>query len=72
MEAEEAKVLRRLAKGPATSVDRFVALRLQERGLVGRVVGVAWTFTITEAGRCDWCRPHETPAPSPHPLPQEK
>ena len=47
---DELKVLRRLSKGPATSVDRFVASRLVDRGLAGRISGIAWTFCSTPAG----------------------
>lgn len=51
LKPEELKVLRRLAKGPTSSVDRLTAGRLQDRGLVGRVPMVSWTFCITDAGR---------------------
>jgi len=50
MGSDELKVLRRLSKGPATSVDRITADALQDRGLVGRVSGVAMTYCITPEG----------------------
>lgn len=50
LNSDELSVLRRLAKGRTSSVDRQIADNLQELGLVGRVAGISMVYRITPEG----------------------